>query len=121
MGNNSALNFSDNCFWRLRTPVVGCNRPHHRSHAQSARGLQHIRASPAERRPKQRRWCAYGLFEDIAAILQLLPHLFYRDKNEVGIGVRVVANHMARSMDGANNIGALANEFADQEKRALDV
>src|SRR5207253_8676085 len=67
-------------------------------------------------RTKQRRVAPNGVLQGFVTTVQFLPQPGSRDKDQVGMAIRMISNRMARLMDGPHNIRALASIFADQKE-----
>ena len=62
-----------------------------------------------------------GIVERALAILQFPANHAAMAENQVGVGVRVVADGVAGGGDGARDLGALLDKAADHEKRRVNI
>src|SRR5258708_38030465 len=79
------------------------------------------RLASAERWTEQWRAGANRVFQGLTAVLQLLAQTRRRNKDQVRMAVRVVANGVTSSLNGASNGGPVADVLANQKKCNLSL
>ena len=100
-------------------PVAGNESPHYRAHALLKDQLAEPGTAKTKGRPEPARLRPSGLSNGFATTEQLAASFRGAAKEQIGMGVRVIADEVAAVGNFANQAGGFPDVFADDKERGF--